>query len=80
MSKEAKAYHHKWISDEKDLRDRYQVMQDYANQEVEKALRMCNCKMPEKRIKVSENGTSAYCEKCLREVKNQQRTNKGLKP
>ena len=31
MSKEAKAYHHKWISDEKDLRDRYEVMQDYAN-------------------------------------------------
>lgn len=27
---EAKACHHKWISDEKDLRDRYEVMQDYA--------------------------------------------------
>ena len=31
MSKEAKVYHHKWISDEKDLRDRYEVMQDFAN-------------------------------------------------
>ena len=30
MSKEAIAYHHKWIDDEKDLRDRYEVMQDYA--------------------------------------------------
>ena len=30
MSKEAKAYHRKWIGDKKDLRDRYEVMQDYA--------------------------------------------------
>ena len=30
MSKEAIAYHLKWIDDEKDLRDRYEVMQDYA--------------------------------------------------
>jgi len=26
----------------------------------------CVCKMPEPRLKVSENGTYAYCEKCAK--------------
>jgi hypothetical protein len=42
MSKEAKAYHHKWIGDEKDLRDRYEVIQDYAENYHKKQLLLNN--------------------------------------
>lgn len=39
MSKGAEAYHHKWVDNEKDLRDRYEVMQDYAEKYHKEQLR-----------------------------------------
>jgi hypothetical protein len=29
---------------------------------------MCECKAPQPQIKVSENGTYAYCTKCIRTI------------
>jgi len=31
---------------------------------------VCECKIPQPQIKVSENGTYAYCTKCIRTINN----------
>jgi hypothetical protein len=38
MSEEARAYHDKWIRDEKDLRNRYEVMQAFSHEQNNKAI------------------------------------------
>jgi hypothetical protein len=34
---------------------------------------MCECKIPQPQIKVSENGTYAYCTKCIRTIKTKEK-------
>ena len=34
---------------------------------------MCECKVPQPQIKVSENGTYAYCTKCIRTIETNEK-------